>query len=986
MADGMNRLWKMAGAIAPSVVVMAMASIAQAQEVSFSIPAGPLDRSLTLLAAQSGDRVLYDAGLVANLSAPVVQGRMTTDRAAAMLLAGSGLTAERTASRVLIVRRITRADAGEAVAQVEDVVVTGSLIRGVTDGPSPVVVVSRDAIDRSGYASIAQALQALPQNFAGTANEATLPSGTDLSGVNGSFASGVNLRGLGSDATLVLVNGRRMAGSGAKADFTDISTLPTAVVDRIEVLLDGASALYGSDAVGGVVNIILKTDFEGAETRVRAGGTTDGPAGEFGFGQTVGSRWSSGGALFSYEYLDREALPVSARPRAGNADLRRFGGTDHRGFYSSPGNLVEYDPAVGNYVVTHAIRGGRGAAPMMLADFLAGQTNRDNHLQGTNLLGRQIRHSLFAAFDQTVSARLTVSGDLRYGRRTWDTVGGAESTILYVDTSNPLFVSPTGATSQEIAYSFRNDIGNTRNRGEAESLGASLGSEFALAGDWKASGYVAYARDASDGATSRQINSAFLNEALGLTPDDPATAYSAGRDGYFNPYGDGAANASVITDFIGSGRSRAQLESQVSTVNLQVDGTVFRLPGGDARLAIGLNARREVQSQGGEVFTYTTTPLARATRRSERDVAAAFVEARIPLFGPDNRRPGLERLELSLAGRYEDYDDIGSTTNPKIGLLWAPVADITVRASYGTSFRAPALVELNDSPINAPSALPEGAGQTVTLIQYGGNADLRPEEATSWTAGLEYRPKARPGLRLGANWFRTAYDGRIGRPALDNIFDALNDPSLAPFVRRISPGTNAADRAYLQGLLDSPNTFGATLFPVASYGAVLDARWVNTSRLDVEGVDLSGSYAFSRGPDAFVLATTVSHMTRYETQATPSSPVFDRVDTPNNPVGLRARTTVDWSRGAWGAGGAVNFVGDYRASDGRRIGAWTTADVQIRYAPEQGRFAGLSATLIVRNLLDEDPPFYDAPQGIAYDAANADALGRFVAVQVSRRW
>ena len=986
MTVDMKKLWTMTGAIAPSAVVMAMASIAQAQDAAFSIPAGPLNRSLTLLASQSGERVLYDAELVAGVAAPAVQGRMTTDRAAAVLLAGSGLTAERTASRVLIVKRLTRAEAAEVVAHVEDVVVTGSLIRGVSDGPSPVVVVSRDAIDRSGYASVAQALQALPQNFAGTANEATLPSGTDLSGVNGSFASGVNLRGLGSDATLVLVNGRRMAGSGAKADFSDISTLPTAIVDRVEILLDGASALYGSDAVGGVVNVVLKTDFEGAETRLRAGGTTDGPAGEFGVGQTLGRRWSSGGFLFSYEYLDREALPVSARPRAGNADLRPFGGTDHRGFYSSPGNLVEYDPAVGNYVVTHAIRGGRNGAPMTAGDFLPDQINRDNYLESTNVLGRQIRHSVFTAFDQSIGDRLTVSGDLRYGRRTWDTVGGSESTILYVDTSNPFFVSPTGAMSQEIAYSFRNDIGNTRSRGEAESLGASLGGAFALAGDWKASGYVAYARDSSDGVTSRQVNSAFLNEALGLSPDDPATAYRASRDGYFNPYGDGEANTSVIADFIGSGRSRSVLESEVTTINLQVDGTVWRLPGGDARVAIGLNGRREAQTQGGEVFTYTTTPVTRADRRSERDVTAAFLEARIPLFGPDNRRPGLERLEISVAGRYEDYDDIGSTTNPKVGLLWAPVQDVIVRASYGTSFRAPALVELNDSPINAPSALPEGAAQTVTLIQYGGNADLRPEEATSWTAGLEYRPKARPGLRLAANWFRTAYDGRIGRPALDNIFDALNDPSLAPFVRRIAPATNAADRAYLQTLLDSPDTFSGNLFPVASYGAVLDARWVNTSRLEVEGIDLSGSWAFSRGRDAFNLGGTVSHLLRYETQATPSSPVFDRVDTPNNPVGLRGRASADWSRGSWGAGVTVNYVGDYHAADGRQIDAWTTADVQVRYAPDEGRFSGLITTLIVRNLFDQDPPFYDAPQGIAYDAANTDVLGRFVALQISRRW
>lgn len=242
--------WTGLGVIAPAITMLAASPVAAQQPapVVFAIPAGPLPAGLRLLAAQSGEQILYDAELVAGLTAPAVQGAFVVDDALRRLLAGSGLVTERTARGVLIIRRIRQAgDEGEGrgfVTTVEDVVVTGSLIRGVADGASPVVVVSRDEIDRQGHASVAQALAALPQNFGGTGNEEAVQNGADRSSTNGAFSSGVNLRGLGGDATLVLINGRRMAGSGAKGDFADISTIPTSVVDRIEILLDGASALY----------------------------------------------------------------------------------------------------------------------------------------------------------------------------------------------------------------------------------------------------------------------------------------------------------------------------------------------------------------------------------------------------------------------------------------------------------------------------------------------------------------------------------------------------------------------------------------------------------------------------------------------------------------------------------------------------------------------------------------------------------------------
>lgn len=392
-------------------------------ETDFAVPAGPLDRGLRMAADQSGQQLLFDPSRVTGRTAPEVRGRMTADEAIRRLLEGSGLVAERTGPRVLVIRPAPHVPADLESAELEDVVVTGSLIRGAGDGPSPITQVTRADIDRQGYGGVAQALQALPQNFGGTGNEGALQNGADTSASNGSFASGVNLRGLGSDATLVLVNGRRMAGSGARADFADISTIPTAAVERIDVLLDGASALYGSDAVGGVVNIILRRDFEGGETRLRAGSTTDGPSGEWGFAQSLGHRWGTGGGLVSYEYLDREALPVSARARAGDADLRPFGGTDRRSIYSHPGNIVTFDAARGGYVPLFAIPENQNGTGLRPSDFRADRVNLENQRDGMNVLGRQTRHSVFAAGHQDLGDRLTVSRRPRLEGRRWPSAG-----------------------------------------------------------------------------------------------------------------------------------------------------------------------------------------------------------------------------------------------------------------------------------------------------------------------------------------------------------------------------------------------------------------------------------------------------------------------------------------------------------------------------------------------------------------------------------
>ncbi|MFC5345535.1 TonB-dependent receptor [Brevundimonas staleyi] len=980
-------MWVSAAALMSATTVLVAGPAASAQaEIDFVIPSGPLEAGLRLLAEQSGERVLYDAALVSGRSAPAVSGRMTTDAAIARLLAGSGLRPERTAANVLIVRA-ERAAGSDAASVLDEVVVTGSLIRGISDGPSPVVVVSRDELDRDGRASVAEALAALPQAFGGTGNEETTQNGADRSATNGAFSSGINLRGLGADATLVLVNGRRIAGSGAKGDLADVSGIPTNAVDRIEVLLDGASALYGSDAVGGVVNIILNRRFDGAETRLRLGQTTDGPAGEYGVAQSVGRRWSGGGGFLSWDYLQREALPASARAQAATADLSGLGGTDRRTIYGAPGNLVRFDAATQSLVPTFAIRPRSGSSAVSAADFVAGAVNLQNQRSGVNVLPRQTRDGVYAAFDQALGDRLVVTGDVRYGDRRYETTAAPSLSLITVDGRNPFYVSPTGAASHQIAYSFAGDLGNPALSGRAESLGLSLGGEYRLGGDWVLDAYVAYAEAQDSGRITNQVNTARLREALGTAADSPLTPFSPARDGFFNPFGDGSANTTTVLDFVGGGYSANRYETESRSLTLQADGSLFDLPAGAVRLALGGTVRIEAFQTAFTNFTSALTETVRVSAPSDRQIDAVFAEARVPLFGGNLRRPGLERLELSLAVRAERYDDIGSTTNPKLGILWSPASDWIVRGGYGTSFRAPALREVNDPASAGPTLLPGPTGQTVTLIQYGGNPGLDPETARSWTAGLEYRPRDRPEVGVSLNWFRTRFEDRIGQPAAESILTVLSDPALVSFVRRISPSTDAGDRALIQGLLDLPTTASATAFPAEAYGAIVDARYVNTAEVEIEGLDLSGRYGFSTGADLWRLGASVSHLLRYDTQATPTAPVVDVLDRPNFPLSWRGRITGDWIRGAWSARLAADLTNGYEDLAGRAIDGWITTDAQIRYAPEgPGPWAGVTVALSVQNLFDADPPFYDAPEGIGYDAANASLLGRFVSLQVTRRW
>lgn len=984
-----------------SVLALAAPDLAIAKEpaVTIAVPAGPMQRSLVTVASQANVKILFPTELVAGLQAPALNGRFTPRQAVERLLAGSHVVVDEIRPGVLVLRAqgapisttgastdIASASepllASDAAPVVVDEIVVGSHIRGPRDIASPVVTIGRDAIDKGGFGTIADALAALPQTFSGTASNRAGGVGADTTGNNAGRATGVNLRGLGADATLVLVNGRRMAGAGLMADFADISSLPLSAVERVDVLLDGASAVYGSDAVGGVVNVVMRDRWVGLETRARIGGATQGGLGQRQLAQTFGTAWDSGSLLLSAEYQRTNQVMGRDRAYTANADLRPFGGIDHRLFYSQPGNiLVANAPA-------YAIPGGQNGTALTPGSFLAGQVNYQNQNEVAGILPEQERFAVYASASQDLSAHVSLNAEARFSNRRYAHWNLAPIAALTVTRANPYFVSPNGAASNTIGYSFQNETGASRGVGRVRSTNFSLGAKVNLPAGWRLDAYAGHGEELTRGGASGLVNSAALNEALGNTADSPLSSYSASRDGYFNPYIGQGANARAILDFIVSGWDRRRTLGKLDIVNASADGALFTLPAGAVRLAVGAQARREFLKMYGVSTSSSLTPVALAPRRGERTVHAVFGEARVPIFGGDFKRPGLAKLELSAAVRFEDYGGGVNSTVPKFGLAWAPVEDLTLRATYGESFRAPSIGQLTDAPGATPVNLSNGSRNVLTLILIGGNPSLAPETAKSWTGGFEYAPLAHPSLRLSGTLFRTEFEGRIGRPAINYLSTILTASDLAPFRTLVSPVSNSADLALVKSYLASASAAAQALYPAEAYGAIGDARYVNAGAFTVQGVDLTAAYRFDLGEDRLDLTGNLSWLLKYQRKVTAASTSAELAGMPGFPADLRARASATWTHQAFATTLTLNHIGDLHTDTGRRMAPMTTADLQLRWtsSAKAGPWRGMAVSLTVQNLFDKDPPFYDAPQIVGFDATNYDPSGRVVALQLTKAW
>ncbi len=747
--------------------------------------------------------------------------------------------------------------------QLEEVVVTGSHIRGIDNKTNPVMVIDRDQIDRSGYTTTQDLFRSLPQNF--SSGDSTVDgsfSNNPKAGQNSSLASGVNLRGLGVSSTLVLLNGHRLAPS-ALGTMVDISLIPLSAIDRIEILTDGSSAIYGSDAVGGVVNIILKKDYQGAETDARYGSGTDGSRHEVEFSQALGEKWSGGNAIGTLHYQKQGVLPASER--------------DFTSALTTPNDLL---PKTSNYAAT-------------------------------------------LNWQQTIAESLQFYGDVLWSKRDY-----RRSTSFVDGPGDYVSVSTGNSQNFTISPSFRYSFGS-----------------------WSLELNPLYSRVQSTGVIA--------SAAPGLAD----------------------STVQAIDRFV------------EKSVDIIVDGPLVTTAAGDIRAAVGGSYRQE-----NEHGVSTTTPGAVTHFDPKRHDRAAFAELYFPIVGMGNRMPMLESLDVSAAVRSDRYSDFGSTTNPRIGIHWSPWTDVSVRASYGKSFRAPnAQEEFAESPgsqliFPCPCFAAPGGGLASALVLEGSSL-LKPERARTEDFAIEYKPSNLRGLTVSLGYYDIRYSDRIVRPTFSA--NALLEPGV--YGSLISP---VASDAAAEDILAAQEAAGAQFNPyygtsVAGVRYLIDLKQQNASIVKQTGFDFTSKLSHEFGRYTFTSQLNASFTDKIDTALSPGAAFDNLVNTYGNPPRWRARFDSAWASKLWSIGAAMNAVGRYvntAVLGTPPIGSWITIDANATVNAdalfESPETRGLSLSIVVLNALNRNPPVATAPAPflVGYDPANANPLGRFASIQLRKVW
>jgi outer membrane receptor protein involved in Fe transport len=833
----------------------------QRQQFHFDLPPQELGVALRSVAEETGINLIVPSALIEHRQAPALHGDYSADQAIAALLEGSGLTFSDAEGAVLITSASNRGlqPAPDQAPSSSNIVVTGSRIRGAPIA-APVIRLSEEKIRERGEATLAEAVRTIPQNFNGGQNPGVGNNVPAASGVNVGSSTSINLRGLGSDATLTLVDGHRISYSASRQAI-DISAIPLGAVDRIEIVPDGASALYGSDAVAGVANIILKRDFQGLELGARLGSSTDGGDFEQRYEAVAGTRWKSGGFIASYEF---------GRSTAILGEDRSY--TERR------------SPA------------------LTLFPFIR-------------------NHSVTVSGHQDLGSRLSLEFDGFFNDR--------YSTSSYA-------LNPTGDIRQSGA-SFSYDE-------RAFALAPTL--RFRPGGDWSLFTTGSYARD----HTYYDVKSFFAGQVF----DFPGNCYC----------------------------------NHALSVEAGGDGTLFDLPGGPVKAALGLGYRnnRLVRFNGEG---------ASANISKAQDSYYAYGEINLPLVDSGQHIRLVDRLSVTGAARYERYPSIGSVITPKIAAIYAPTRDVDLKANWGKSFRAPTLYQqyqavnlvLAPPRIFGRSNLPAGA---TALYWEGGNAALKPERATNWSGTVDLHPYSLGGIRLELSYFRTRYRDRVVTP-IPFPSQALANPIFADRL------TFNPDPALLATVVASAASFGnATSSPYnpSTVAVLIDNRSVNAGFQKVEGADFLLSDERSLGASLGTISTSIDvTYLKSRQQLDPLQPVWPLAGILFNPPHWSGRGDLAWSHAGLTLNAAVSFRGgveDTRATPTVRVHGMTTFDLtgRLKSRAVVGPTRGVEVSLSVQNLFNDKPAIIATtfPSDAPYDSTNYSPVGRFAAASLLKKW
>ncbi len=761
-----------------------------------------------------------------------------------------------------------------ALAQTEDMVelepleVTGTRIkRTEIEGSSPLVVLDRKYIEESGATTLNQLFKNVIYNTAGSIDESFTQATTP-------GAAAIDLRSLGINRTLVFLNGRRVPVSPFSSDgnsFVDINLIPLGAVERIEILKDGASAIYGSDAIAGVVNIILRKDYEGAEVSVYGGGTDKGDGWEGQITAIGGKTTDKGNVTFALDLFDRNA--VMARDRDITKSANR--GYDDRSSAGDPGTIIR--PDQGGALLpdpncpASSLNPERG--PFCLYDFATWNT----------LIPETQRIGFVASGDYEINPGLIAffGANYTHNQSERDLAPPPPNDVFFISPDNPnnpfpgepilsiYRVGELGARTDEVKTDAWNLVGGLK--GSIATWNWELG-----VGGGKVDSQV---RGVNGYATQEAVQSAIDSGALnpfGPSPNfDPSSIrYEPQRDG----------------------------ESSLFFTDLKATGPILQMRHGALSAAVGAEYRSEDFSDQFDPITASGEVLGTGGTSGDGDrrVGALYAEFSIP---------AAKNLEINLAGRYDDYSDFGGTFNPKLGLRWKPLGNLLVRGSAGTGFKAPSLPELySGETLLFANVIDPTTGRVRSNIRTitSGNPDLEPEDSNNYDLGLIWDINNAWGF--GVDFWRIDVDNVVSNNPQYYVDNEAQFPdnvirnSRGQIVEVRNPFRNIA-KVDTSGI-DFSTNYRWNTTDAGDFGLSLVATYLNTydeqQTPEAESRDLAGKNGRPRWRGQAILnwkkadyqaALIVNYIGSYE-----------RVTETTQPYGVSSWTTVDtqfdWSLSA----------------------------------------------------------------------------------------
>jgi iron complex outermembrane recepter protein len=949
-------------------IFVAPPAFAQAA-VKFALPTQELSKSLKDVARATNTNVVFDPAQIRGKQAPPLSGQFDAEGAISRLIAGQALTEKSTGSGTFVISGSapqgnggaaaeTAASLGEgtaagAVAQregaVPSIVVIGTRIRGApTETAQEVRSYDRSAIENSGQPNLARFLNTLPE-----VSQVSPQTFATQGAVNT-----IQLRGFPIGTTLVLIDGRRAPNSGFGAgNAFDISNVPEGLIERVDILPLGSSAIYGSDAIAGVVNFVLRHDLDGAAATLSYGVAS--PYHDFNVNVGFGRHSERGNFGIGLNYEKQSLLRFRDRSAVASGDFSRFsnlGGRDTRvQFECAPGtvsstNNLSLPGLISSFAAIPTGITGRPA----ISDFVP--TARSQNLcntEGNAALIPETEHLSGLVYGEyRLTGHVHAYGQALIGRLTHMVPqSGFPLFNGLVSAANPFnpFGVPVFINERLAQFSL-----DQADRTNFIDVNAGLRGSLFSSWNWDLSGHLAQDRDSTN---VQNVNRAGLTAALSSA--DPMVA--------LNPFSvtDPGPFASLVR------RAKNNFHSRSEVAQLELNGPLFELPGGTAKAAVGAQYERQ------DFFSQThafTTPISTQTANGSRNIKSLFGEIRLPLIASlvGDKEP---LLAVSAAVRRDDFSDFGSTTKPQFGIELRPFRTLLLRGSYGTAFRAPTLLSLNQSRstgfVNVID--PKKGNATVPLVPdtFGGNPHLGPETGNSWSFGAVWTSKAIPHLSVSATFWHITENNRINSLTAQVVVDN----------EALFPGRVTRDAA--------GNIVG------------IDITSINFGTLRANGLDADVGYLVDTDLGTFTPSVSLTITTRFENALLPGQALVDRLSkaslTDVWAPKYKANANLGWTHGAFAATLTGRYLGrylDYQTPpNNNHLGNYwlldASASVNVgKLLRQESPVLGQTVfSVSAANILKRGPQFSNFQSGIfGYDPEEFDILGRYVTARLATRW